>query len=385
MKLILKQINNIKKLFNEENKTSIIGFLTILLILWSVLYLLPELFISLFDTILGNLILVTIAVLALSYNMKYGIFISIGIIVLYRFGQLMINTNKSTNTNTNTNTTNKNIKEGFVWNHQATQDFLLLQNTINPQVIFDVNMIQKSQASQEELYYFNKYAKWPWSEKTKELYLESIKRNPYVRVSPESSLNYSMSIYNETAMLMLLSYQTKEGQFLLNGVLVKDPSGNKIEDLPSGFGNYVYSSGQMENLSDDVIRCNMKDSTGNGTLERIRYTGKGGIYGQQTSTTSPVDYNELENIIPGFTFLNKPCNPCGAINETPDYSCPFKLVVKNKAPFVSDVFQYLWNITDNPLQSMPSFLNENINPDEFPILSELQSELIKQNTYIPPQ
>jgi hypothetical protein len=370
MKLILKQINNIKKLFNEENKTSIIGFLTILLILWIVLYLLPELFTSLFETILGNLILFTIALLVLSYNIKYGILISVGIIVLYRFGQLMINT--------------KNVKEGFVWNPQATKDFLLLQNTINPQVIFDVNMIQKSQASPEELFYFNRYAKWPWSEKTKELYLESIKRNPYVRVSPESSLNYSMSIYNEAAMLMLLSYQTKEGQFLLNGVLVKDPSGNKIEDLPSGFGDYPYSSGEIENLSDDIIKCNMKNPS-NATLERTTYTGKGGIYGQQTSITNPVDYNELENIIPGFTFLNKPCNPCGAINETPDYSCPFKLIVKNKPPFVSDVFQYLWNINDNSLQSMPSFLNENINPDEFPILSELQSELIKQNTYIPQQ
>ena len=371
MKLILKQINNIKKLFNEENKTCIIGFLTILLIIWFVLYFIPELFTTLFDTILGNLILFTIAILVLSYNIKYGILIIICIIIIYRFGQLITYQNLKTQ---------KNTKEGFFWNHQGTQDFLLLQNTINPKVIFDVNMIQKSQASQEELDYFNKYKKWPWSEKTKELYLEAIKRNPFVRISPESSLNYSMKIYNESAMLILLSYQTKEGQFLLNGVLVKDPSGNKMEDLPSGFGNFAYSSGQMENLSDNVIKCNM-DTSGNPTLEKITYTGKGGIFGQQTYTSTPVDYNDLENIIPGFNFLNKPCNPCGVINETPDYSCPFKLEVKNKPPFVSNIFQYLWNVSDNPLQSMPSFLSENINPDEFPILSELQSELVKQNTY----
>ena len=369
MKVILKQINNIKKLFNKDNKTSLIGFLTILLIV----YFIPELFTTLFNTILGNLILFTISVLVLSYNLKYGILISIIFIVIYRFGQLIMYQNPKTQ---------KNVKEGFVWNRQGTQDFLLLQNTINPQVIFDVNMIQKSQASQEELDYFNKYQKWPWSKKTKELYLQAIKRNPFVRVSPESSLNYSRTVYNESAMLMLLSYQTKEGQFLLNGVLVKDPLGNKMEDLPSGFGDFPYLSGEMENLSDDVIKCNMNNPR-NSTLERITYTGRGGIYGQQTSSVNPVDYNELENIIPGFTFLNKPCNPCGAINEIPDYSCPFKLIVKNKPPFVSDVFQYLWNISDNPLQSMPSFLSENINPDEFPILSELQSELVKQNKYIP--
>jgi hypothetical protein len=372
MKLILKQMNSIKKLFNQENKSSIICFLSILLIAWMILYFIPELFTTLFETVLGNLILLTVSVLALSFNFKYGILITIIFIIIYRFGQLIIN--KKTN----------NGKEGFIWNHPSTQDFLLLQNTINPQVVFDVNMIQKSQASQEELDYFNKYQKWPWSEKTKELYLKAIKSNPFVRVSPESSLNYSMTVYNESAMLMLLSYQTKEGQFLLNGVLVKDPSGNKMEDVPNGFGNFAYTSGQMENLSDNIIKCNM-DTSGNPTLEKITYTGRGGIFGQQTSTNTPVDYNDLENIIPGFTFLNQPCNPCGAINETPDYSCPFKLEVKNKPPFVSDIFQYLWNISDNPLQSMPSFLNENINPDEFPILSELQSELIKQNTYISQQ
>ena len=117
------------------------------------------------------------------------------------------------------------------------------------------------------------------------------------------------------------------------------------------------------------------------TLERITYTGKGRIYGEQTSKTTSVDYNDLENIIPGFKFLNGPCNPCGAINENPDYSCPFQLKVKNKSPFISDVWQYLWNINDNPLQSLPSFLSETINANEFPLLSELQSELNKNNQH----
>ena len=376
MKLFYKDIiKNIKKIFNEENKTTLLGFLTILILIWLVLYFIPELFTTLFETFLGNIILLTFCVLTLSYNLKYGILISLIILVICRFGQII--KNKKTNNNFH-----KDIKEGFIWNHRATQDFLLLQNTINPQVIFDVNLIQKTQASQEELDYFNKYKKWPWSDNTKELYIEAIKRNPFVRVSPQSSLNYSRTVYNEAAILMILSYQTKEGQFLLNGILIKDPSGNSMEDLPNGFGNYPYSSGEKEYLSDDVIKCNMKNP-GNATLERIKYTGRGGIFEQQTSSSQPVDYNELENIIPGFSFLNKPCNPCVAINESPDYSCPFKLVVKNKPPFISDVFQYLWNIKDNPLESLPSFLKDDINPNEFPLLSELQSELVKQNTYSP--
>jgi len=354
-------ITNLKNLFNEENKTSLIGLLTILIGLWLVLYFVPELFNSLFGTLLGNFILIIIALLTLSHDIRYGIIVSIIIIVIYRFIQL---------------TKNKS-KEGF--NQQETKDFLLIQNTINPKIIFDTKMIEKNQASQEELEYFNKNGKWPWSEKTKELYLEAIKRNPFVRVSPQSSLNYAMTIYNEKAILMILSYQTKEGQFLLNGVLIQDPSGNAKEDLPSGFGDFPYIAGLIGRKNDDIIKCNMSKPNG-ATLERITYTGKGGIYGEQTSKVTPIDYHNLENIIPGFTFLNGPCNPCVSINENPDYSCPFKLTVKNKPPFISDVWQTLWNINDNPLQSMPSFLNENINQDKFPILSELQSELLKQNT-----
>ena len=357
-------INNMKSLSriikNDDNRTKVIGFLTILILLWLILYFIPELFTSLFSTLLGNLILFTISALALLYNIKYGIIIAIILILLYRFFQL-------------------SKREGFTWDKKSTQDFILIQSTIHPQKIFDVNMIQ-NQASQEELDYFNKHGMWPWSQKTKELYKEALNTNPYIRTWPEDGLNYAQSIYNETVILRILSYQTKEGQFLLNGVLVTDPSGNKLEDLPNGFGDFPYKSGLMENKSDDVIKCNMSNPQ-NATLERITYTGKGGIYGEQTSKVTQVDYNNLENIIPGFKFLDSPCNPCRAINDPPDYSCPFKLTVKNKPPFISRVWQYLWNVDDNPLQSMPSFLSENIDPIQFPLLSELQTELTTQNSY----
>ena len=53
---------------------------------------------------------------------------------------------------------------------------------------------------------------------------------------------------------------------------------------------------------------------------------------------------------------------------------------QNKSPFVSGVWEYLWGIKINPLVSEPSFLNEKINSKEFPLLSELQTELNKQKT-----
>lgn len=349
-------MNKLKKLINDENKTRLIGVFTILVVSWLILYFIPELFSSLFNTILGNLLLLTLSSLVLMYDVKYGIIVSIILIIIYRFSHL---------------------KEGFSWNPTSTQDFLQIQNTINRNKIFDVNMIQQSQASQKELDYFNRYGMWPWSKNTIKLYESALNSNPYVRTYSKDSIKYARTIYNEAAILRILSYQTKEGKFLLNGVLVKENS-DSVEELPSGFGDFPYESGLTEDRTYDIIKCNMNKPNG-ATLERIKFTGKGGIYGEQTTTVTPVDYNNLEKVVPGFTFINGTCNPCGAVNEIPDYSCPFRLKVKNEPPFISNIWQTLWNINDNPLVSTPSFLNENINPKNFPLLNELQTELNKQN------
>ena len=353
---------NFKKLINDDNRIELIGLLTILVLLWLILYFIPELIHSIFNTFLGNLILVTITLLIMMYDVRYGIIIGIILIVIYRFFQLSGN----------------NLRENFTWNQDSENNFLELQQTIHRNKVFDTDLI-KNQASQEEVDYFNNNAMWPWSQKTIDLYTESIKRNPYIRTYSGDAVNYARRLYNEAAILRIISEQTKEGQFLLNGILVNDPSGNNMESLPSGYGEFAYKSGLLENKSADVIKCDMSNNNG-AVLERIRYTGKGATYGEQTATVTPVDYNLLEYIIPGFKFLNKPCNPCVAMNEVPDYSCPFKLSLKNQSAFVSDVWQYLWNVDDNPLKSAPSFLDENINPDDFPLLSELQTELQKQST-----
>lgn len=360
---------------NEETKIKIIGLLTILIGLWLVLYLIPEVFISLFNSLLGNLILIMSTVLIFMNNRIYGLIVGMIVLVLYRFSRLSkegfdLNISGSFNIDDKT----KEMSQ-----QEMNEDFLRIQNTINRNKVFDMNKIN-SQASAKELEYFNKNGKWPWSQEVIKLFEEAINRNPYIRTLPEAATNYVRTIYNQAAIIRVLTYQTKEGQFLINGVLVKDPSGNKMEELPSGFGNFPYESGLLGNRVDDIIKCNMKNDN-NPTLERVRYTGKGGIFGEQTEKVTPVDYNDLENIIPGFTFLNKPCNPCGAVAENPDYSCAYRLRVKDKPPFISNIWQYLWGINDNPLESQPSFLSESINPNEFPLLSELQTELQKQNSY----
>ena len=349
-------LKKIKNLLTEENKTKIIGLLTILALLWTVFYAIPDFFISLFVTFLGNIILIVIVLLVSLYNYKYGVLLGILLIIILRFSYLL--------------TIRK--EEFTMWDRQVGRSFLSIEHTLNPQKVFDIKMMQESQASQKEVEYFNKNGMWPWSQNVIDMYVKAINNNPYVRTYWQDSVNSARKIYNQTAILRILSMQTKEGQFLINGVLVQDVSGNPKETLPSGIGNFGYSSGLIGNLQEDVIRCKF-DNKG---LERITYAGKG-IEGVQTKKVSNVDYNSLEDIIPGFTFLNGPCNPCVALEQTADYSCPFKLKVKDKPPFISEIWQYLWQIQDNPLVSQPSFLSENINPAEFPLLSELQTELTK--------
>ena len=376
------KIPKIKNFINDDNKTKVIGLLTILIAFWLVLYFIPEVFVSLFNTLLGNLILIVTVLLVYMNNRIYGLGLGLIFILLFRFSRLSkregfnLTINGAFNIGDDLEQDNNyNIPTGS-FTSDSVLNFLQIQNTINKQKVFDMDVIG-TQASQQELDYFNKNGMWPWSQKVIDLFQEAIKNNPYIRTLPGLATNKARTIYNEAAILRVLSYQTKEGQFLLNGVLVKDASGNAAEELPSGFGDFGYASGLISNRSNDVIKCNLKDDS-NPTLERITYTGKGGIFGEQTERVVPVDYNDLESLIPGFTFLSSPCNPCGAMASTPDYSCAFKLKVKNKSPFISDVWQYLWQINDNPLQSQPSFLSEYINSDEFPLLSELQTELQKQ-------
>lgn len=369
---------------NEETKIKTIGLLTILIVLWLILYFIPEIFVSLFNTLLGNLILIISTILIFMNNRTYGLLVGMMILVLYRFSRLSkegfgLNISGNFTIDEKTQEMKQQEMKQEEIKQQMNKDFLQIQNTINRNIVFDMNIIN-SQASQEELEYFNKNGKWPWSQEVIKLYEEAINRNPYIRTVPEEATNYARTIYNQAAIIRILTYQTKEGEFLINGVLVKDPSGNKMEELPSGFGNFPYESGLLGNRVDDVIKCNMKNDN-NPTLERVRYAGKGGIFGEQKENVTQVDYNDLENIIPGFTFLSKPCNPCGAMAANPDYSCAYRLKVKDKPPFISNVWQYIWGINDNPLESQPSFLSESINPNEFPLLSELQSELQKQNSY----
>ena len=192
----------IKEFANDENKTMVIGLLTILIFIWLVIYLIPSFFVSLFDTFLGRIILVIIVIIVGFNNYRYGLMLGLLFIILTRFVDII--RVKSYN----------GKKEGFELSQISQLDFLHIQHTINPKIVFDMEVIKK-QASQQELDYFLKNGMWPWSQEVIELYTEAINTNPFIRTYSGDSINYARKIYNQAAILQLLAIETKEGDFLI--------------------------------------------------------------------------------------------------------------------------------------------------------------------------
>jgi len=367
-----------KYLTNQENQQIIIGFLSLLIFLWMILYVIPGIFSTLFHTLLGNLIILLGIILLGSKDIKYSLLALLVVIVLYRFSQF--------------NNPSSSLKEGFTWSQQSTTDFLKLQDTLNPHVVFDTNKIQQ-QASQEEVDYFLENQLWPWSQEVQDLYKESVMNNQYIQINPEDAVNQARQIYNQQIILEIISWQKKEGQFLLNGVIVNDisgsdPSGN-VPYSRNGSGSYAFTSGLIStenNPNIKIIKCK-SDGSGNYALSQGQYDEA-----QNKQVYSEVESSDLENIIPGFKFVSQPCNPCVALNSPPNYTCPFTLDLSNNnsqgqpnnifSNNISKVWQYLWGINTDPLQSVPSSISEtnananaNANPNDFPILGQLQVEL----------
>jgi hypothetical protein len=77
-------------IFSRKNINLVVGLITLLLILWIIMFAVPSLFVNLFDTGLGNLILIAFILLAAMYNIKLSVGLAIVFIVLYRFSHMSV-------------------------------------------------------------------------------------------------------------------------------------------------------------------------------------------------------------------------------------------------------------------------------------------------------
>ena len=83
---------SLSSVFSRKNINLVVGLLTLLLGLWVVMFAVPSLFVNLFDTGLGNLILIAFIFLAAMYNTNLAVGLSIVFLVLYRFSHMSVNT-----------------------------------------------------------------------------------------------------------------------------------------------------------------------------------------------------------------------------------------------------------------------------------------------------
>jgi hypothetical protein len=241
----------------NDYKTKLIGLFSILVFLWVIFYAVPSIFISLFHTLLGNiLLLVSVLLIGSVYSPFYGVGLAIIIIILYQISHPY-------------------IKESF-WCPQSIDTFLKIQNTINPYTNFDTSVIQK-QASQKEVDYFIARGFWPWSKEVEDLFIEKTNKNTYIRSYPPDAMIHAKTIYNENAIKQVLADKTLD-----RGIII-----NSLEPDLSGHGDFGYTSGLVTNETNPksvIIRKNYKT----GDLEKIKFLGYGGIMGEQIKQISPL-------------------------------------------------------------------------------------------------
>lgn len=77
--------------FSKKNLNLVVGLITLLIVLWVVMFAIPNLFVNLFDTGLGNLILIAFIFLAAMYDTSLAIGLAIVFIILYRFAHMSVN------------------------------------------------------------------------------------------------------------------------------------------------------------------------------------------------------------------------------------------------------------------------------------------------------
>jgi hypothetical protein len=77
---------------NIQSKQSLfVGILTLLIAIWIIFYAVPELFASLFNTLIGNLILVFVLILTAMKNVVVSLGLAVFFLGLYNFSHYVVN------------------------------------------------------------------------------------------------------------------------------------------------------------------------------------------------------------------------------------------------------------------------------------------------------
>ena len=79
---------SLSKVLSRKNLNLAVGLIALMVFLWLISYAIPSLFVQMFDTGLGNLILLGIVALASMANINLGVGLLIMFFILYRFAHM---------------------------------------------------------------------------------------------------------------------------------------------------------------------------------------------------------------------------------------------------------------------------------------------------------
>ena len=286
-----------------KNQKHYIIYISFFLFLIFLLYLLPTQMDNLFTSLFGILFMLFLVFLINIYNSS----ITIGLLMILIIISISIYLSKT--------------KEGFEnkWSDKLIRKFLNYQDLHNPDYYYDINIIQQQVTPKEVKEYF-KTGHWIWSPEIENVYIQMIKRNTGISFNPPSALEKAKRIYNEKAITDLLAWNTKEGQFIINGAII-----GHNDKLPKNINN--------------LLQCN---TDGNMVKVIKELTPIQSEYMIENKTN--VKPEDIPSLLPGFKFLEEPCNPCNILNEdVPNYNCKFSLDIGDKG-IISPIWAYLWGI-----------------------------------------
>jgi len=205
---------------------------------------------------------------------------------------------------------------GFVpWPKDLVYRFKIYQKTVSKNVKQYNMYVLQQQATAEEAETLINTGYWPWPEELKDEYIKAVWQNPIIKIDPKLALQNAQEIYCKNAARQLLGWNTKEGQFLI-------------------YGANVGHTGTMP--MNNTIKCstNLKNSV----LQKMVYKSYNLWNGYKNTETTTIKNEDIPAEVPGFS------NPCNAMNQTPEYNCPFKLAVKGQGSEISPVWKSLWGL-----------------------------------------
>jgi len=297
-------------------------YIIIFLLLLFLLYIIPKIMIFLFRSIMGFILIFTIIYLISrkKNSFRFNHSFAFGLFMIFLIFYLSIYKSISSDNVASDNVASlkvASLKEGYTsstWSNELIERFLAYQYFHNPRYIFDIDIIQK-QASSEEAEEYLKNGNWNWSSEVEKLYTNYIYQLPFVSISSNTSLEDAKKIYNETAITDLMAWNSKEGQFILNGAVIGQSPG-----LPKNINN------QIKCIKGKMMKIINKDVD---------------IYpGYMIQEKKFLSSEDIPKTLAGFQFIDEICNPCiqGGKNN-----CKFKLNIGDGGE-ISSIWEYIWGI-----------------------------------------